>query len=171
MGVPNNGPRIIRFEIACTSAWRTYRLHGVRIILRDRDSGVSQDLDWGRHTPRLACHHFNYIHPAQLSPSTTASCTPWLSSNRQRDIFPVILPLHTSSSPTTTHRNILVYVFISGSTSLCIRIHLSNLRNKSRKHLSSLNLYCWDRKQRGYEESGPLLNTSFTYFFLRSRCM
>lgn len=82
MGVPNNGPRIIRFEIACTSAWRTYRLHGVRIILRDRDSGVSQDLDWGRHTPRLACHHFNYIHPAQLSPSTTASCTPWLSSNR-----------------------------------------------------------------------------------------
>lgn len=56
---------IIRFEIVCTLARRTYRLHGVRIILRDRDPGVAQDLDWGRHTPRLACHHFNYIHPAQ----------------------------------------------------------------------------------------------------------
>lgn len=62
------GLGIIRFEIVCTSAWRTYRLHGVRIILRDRDPGVAQNLDWGRHTPRLACHHFNYIHPAQCPP-------------------------------------------------------------------------------------------------------
>lgn len=36
---------IIPFEIVCTSASRTYRLHGVRIILRDRDPGVAQDLD------------------------------------------------------------------------------------------------------------------------------
>lgn len=40
----------------------------VRIILRGKDPGVARDLDWGRHTPRLACHHFNYIHPAQCPP-------------------------------------------------------------------------------------------------------
>lgn len=106
----DRNPRIIRFEIVCTSVWRTYRLHGVRIILRDKDPGVARDLDWGRHTPRLACHHFNYIHPAQRSPRTASPPPP----------YPVALvkPLPSYFPCNATSLNIHVPVFTYAYTTL-----------------------------------------------------